>query len=130
VRKGRTVQYKKGVNNKVADVLSRQIHDNSACVSMTITEILPKWVEDLKESYVGDSWDEEILSKHDVDLQLDNKIKVHCGVIRKRDNMYVDSSHRWREKLIKVMYDFSFGRHSEILDTYQRVKRLFHWSGL
>jgi hypothetical protein len=38
------VQYKKGANNKAVDVLSRQIHNNSACVSMTITEILPKLV--------------------------------------------------------------------------------------
>jgi Integrase zinc binding domain len=70
------------------------------------------------------------LSKHVVDLQLDNKIKVHCGVIRKRDNMYVGSSHQWREKLIKVMHDSRFGRHSEILGTYQRVKRFFYWPGL
>lgn len=32
--------------------------------------------------------------------------------------------------MIQVLYDSSIGGHSEILGTYQRVKKLFYWPKL
>jgi Integrase zinc binding domain len=33
----------------------------------------------------------------------------------------------WRGKVVKSMHDSSEGGHSEVLGTYQRVKRVFYW---
>jgi RNase H-like domain found in reverse transcriptase len=57
------IQYKKGTDNKAADALSRQMQDNTVGETMAITEVIPAWIVELKESYTGDDWAKEVLSK-------------------------------------------------------------------
>jgi hypothetical protein len=52
-----TIEYKKSVENKVVDVLSRKEGHSKI---MRIFELISKWVDDIKESYEGDKWIEEV----------------------------------------------------------------------
>lgn len=45
------VVYRKGKENKVADVLSRQWEEAELA---TLTTITPRWMEEAMDSYVGD----------------------------------------------------------------------------
>jgi RNase H-like domain found in reverse transcriptase len=119
------IQYKKGIDNKAVDALSRQIQDNSAGVNMAITKVIPTWIEELKESYVGDSWAEEVLSKIASIMSANHSIRVHCGVIRKGNKLYVGSTHQWRERLITIMHDSSFGGHSRNLGNISKSQETF-----
>jgi hypothetical protein len=52
-----TIEYKKGVENKVADALSRKEgrigHFGQV---MTLSELVPQWVNDTTQSYESDPW--------------------------------------------------------------------------
>jgi uridine phosphorylase len=50
--------------------------------------VLPKWIEELRESYEGDVWAQEVL-KGAVDANMQGKLSTHLGVIRYKDRFYV-----------------------------------------
>jgi Integrase zinc binding domain len=124
------IQYKRGEDNKAADALSRKEPIEGEGNVMAITELIPKWIDELKSSYVGDPWAMDILAQgHSGELNA-SKFTIHNGVIRKGTRIYVGSQRQWREKLIQTLHDTSLGGHSGILGTYQRVKKLFFWPKL
>jgi RNase H-like domain found in reverse transcriptase len=86
------IQYKKGVDNKMADALSRReiVQENST--HMAITEINHVWLEELKESYQGDKWTQDIIHKETTQQELPSQVKLHCGIIRKKGRIYVGSN--------------------------------------
>jgi hypothetical protein len=57
-----TIQYKRGVDNKVADALSRRetVHDMEL---YNVSTRIPSWVTDLRQSYEGDEWASEVKEK-------------------------------------------------------------------
>jgi hypothetical protein len=48
------IQYRKGIENKVVDALSRREPEEISENIMAVTEILPTWLENLKNSYNQD----------------------------------------------------------------------------
>jgi hypothetical protein len=52
------IEYKKSVENKVADVLSRVVNPSVAAEHelQVVSEIIPQWVSDIQVSYVEDKW--------------------------------------------------------------------------
>ncbi|KAJ4814811.1 polyprotein [Rhynchospora pubera] len=127
------IEYKKGVENKVADALSRrsefplteeQIEVNA------VTELIPNWVDDIKESYEGDVW-MHALQESWKKKELDNdKYVRHQGIMRYKNRICVGHNKEWRVKLVKEIHTTSVGGHSGVLSTYQRVKKIFYWPGL
>ncbi|KAJ4754640.1 polyprotein [Rhynchospora pubera] len=59
------IEYKKGIENKAADALSRiqgeNVDDNASLHA--ITELVPSWMLDIQQSYVDDSWIEGLKQK-------------------------------------------------------------------
>jgi RNase H-like domain found in reverse transcriptase len=106
-----TIQYKRGVENKAADSLSRIPHSPDSGKLLAITELLPKWTEELKESYIQDEWAAEILSNAQSAIPLPPNITVHGGIIRKRTRMYVGCNNHWRGKIVQSLHDSSVGGH-------------------
>jgi RNase H-like domain found in reverse transcriptase len=58
------VQYKKGIENKAADALSRKHYSKEEETAMAVTEMLPSWIEEFKESYLEDEWATQVLQQH------------------------------------------------------------------
>lgn len=59
------IENKKGVENKVVDALSRKEGNEEvggAEINM-VSELIPQWVEDIKNSYEGDKWIEGLKDK-------------------------------------------------------------------
>jgi len=55
------IEYKKGIDNKVADALSRCEVSTGDLLTLqneffTFSELIPTWVEDIKSSYQNDAW--------------------------------------------------------------------------
>jgi RNase H-like domain found in reverse transcriptase/Reverse transcriptase (RNA-dependent DNA polymerase)/Integrase zinc binding domain/Retroviral aspartyl protease/Ty3 transposon capsid-like protein/Integrase core domain/Chromo (CHRromatin Organisation MOdifier) domain len=125
-----TIQYKKGEENRAADALSRRVHSTDTGEMHAISEVNPKWLEELKVSYEGDEWAQDVLSADQQSLALPPEITIHCGIIRKGKKIYVGKNEEWRTKVIQALHDSSLGGHSGILGTYQRVRKLFHWPKL
>jgi hypothetical protein len=54
--------YKKGVDNKVADAMSRHpLHSAEDSVCYAVVESQPKWLDDIVDSYIGDDYAQELL---------------------------------------------------------------------
>jgi RNase H-like domain found in reverse transcriptase len=45
------IQYKKGIENKTADALSRREHVTEGIEAMAVTTLNPQWLDELQESY-------------------------------------------------------------------------------
>jgi hypothetical protein len=50
------IEYKKGMENKVTDALSRMVTPTIEVEHelQVVSEIIPQWISDIQESYVGD----------------------------------------------------------------------------
>jgi hypothetical protein len=77
------VQYKKGVENKAANDLSRRPAEGVEDVVFTISEIVLTWLQELRTSYDGDQWVEEISHKGSQQQEGEDGISVHATIIRK-----------------------------------------------
>jgi hypothetical protein len=99
------IQYKKRVDNKVADALSRRSLVKEDSANMAITDINLVWLEELKESYHGDMWAQEMINKETNQEELSTHVKLHCGIIRKKGRIYVGDNVGWRNKLISTLHD-------------------------
>ncbi|KAJ4756090.1 polyprotein [Rhynchospora pubera] len=125
------IEYKRGVTNKVADALSRvEAKENHVSELRAVTELKPQWVEEIKESYQGDSGAHELLERLDQDQGDQDKYSVHQGVIRYKGRIYVGNMKEWRKKLVEEVHSTSIGGHSGVLGTYQRIKKMFYWPGM
>jgi RNase H-like domain found in reverse transcriptase/Integrase zinc binding domain/Integrase core domain/Reverse transcriptase (RNA-dependent DNA polymerase) len=124
------IEYKKGVENKAADALSRQPQMENCEKLMAVSEIIPSWLDELKESYVDDVWAKELLQEVNQGRQVREGISIHAGIIRKEGRIYVGTGQGWRGKIVQSLHDSSIGGHSDILGTYQRIKRIFYWPHL
>jgi hypothetical protein len=118
------IQYKKRVDNVTADALSRREHTPVKGESNAVTVVNPQWLEELTESYQTDPWAQNLLMKHQQGDKLPDHFNIHCGIIRKRNKIYVGIHQGWRSKMIRCLHDSHLG-HSGVLGTYHRLKRIF-----
>ncbi|KAJ4776988.1 polyprotein [Rhynchospora pubera] len=118
------IEYKKGCENKVADALSRR---EEASQLSAISEIVPKWVQDIKLSYANCEWIKTLQAKLDDGTLHTTKFTWHHDLFRFKGRLCVGSNGQWRMKLLKEIHDSSLGGHSGILGTYMRAKALFYW---
>jgi hypothetical protein len=60
------IEYNKGVKNKVVDALSRREGQFGLVCNEeihSVSELIPRWMEDIKDSYRDDKWIEGLWSK-------------------------------------------------------------------
>jgi Integrase zinc binding domain len=123
-----TIEYKKGTENKMADALSRR--GTQTMESLAIFELIPKWVEEVKGIYEGDTWVEEVKKRVSEKGEKEGLYQVNDGVIRYKGRLYIGEARDWREKMFKEMHDSGMGGQYGMLGTYQRMKMLFYWPNL
>jgi Reverse transcriptase (RNA-dependent DNA polymerase)/RNase H-like domain found in reverse transcriptase/Retroviral aspartyl protease len=119
------IQYKKGVENRAADALSRRVMVQGEGEVLTVTTINPQWIEDLKESYHNDTWAQELLLKQQNKKELPPKVLIHEGVIRQKQRIYVGTNNAWRSKLIQELHDSNIGG---IQEYWEHIKELGSYS--
>jgi RNase H-like domain found in reverse transcriptase len=86
------IQYKKGVENKAADALSRIDHTAGVGEKLVVSEIIPTWLDELRSSYQDDTWATAVLQGAQEQGNLSLDITIHAGVIRKNGRVYVGSA--------------------------------------
>jgi RNase H-like domain found in reverse transcriptase/Reverse transcriptase (RNA-dependent DNA polymerase)/Integrase zinc binding domain/Retroviral aspartyl protease/Integrase core domain/Retrotransposon gag protein/Chromo (CHRromatin Organisation MOdifier) domain len=124
------IQYRKGIENKAADALSRRPGLRQGSENYAITEITPSWLQELQTSYEQDVWANQVLHGRLQIPEGKGELLVHKGIIRFNGRVYVGNNHGWRSKIVQALHDSSIGGHAGIQGTYQRVKKLFYWPGL
>jgi hypothetical protein len=94
------IQYKKGIENKAANALSRRPHDRNEMEVVSVTEMIPTWLEELRGSYIGDTWATRVLQEVEEGKKVNTDVKVHSGIIRKKGRIYVGNNQDWRGKIV------------------------------
>lgn len=117
-------QYKKGVENKSADALSR------VGQFFEISVVQPVWVQEILNSYAVDSSAQQLLCKLAVSSPNAKGFSLSNGLIKKAGKIWVGANSALQTKLIAAFHAFAIGGHSGVLVTYQRVKKRFAWVGL
>ncbi|KAJ4757727.1 polyprotein [Rhynchospora pubera] len=131
-----TIEYKKGKENKAADALSRVQGQNwhmelSTADLTVVSEILPSWIQELTQSYTGDSWIDELKQKAALNSNDPNPLYTyHHGVLRFKGRICIGNNGTWRQQVLQSLHDTSIGGHSGINATYHKVKKLFFWPQL
>ena len=120
-------QYKKGTENTVADALSRVGH--LLAVSAT-SQSQPVWMQEVVNSYEVDPKAQQLIQQLAVSTENAEGFSLQQGIIKFQDRIWIGANSALKTKLISAFHDSAMGGHSGILATYQRVDKLFAWSGL
>lgn len=129
-----TIESKKGVDNRAADALSRIEGQNENSLTQVadmaaFTELVPQWVQDIKDSYKEDPWIAALKDKFK-EGEEHSKLSTHQGILRYKNRICVGQHGGWRQKLLEEIHDSSIGGHSGVNTTYRRLKAMFYWPGM
>ncbi|XP_073359923.1 uncharacterized protein [Aegilops tauschii subsp. strangulata] len=122
-----SIQYKKGVENTVADALSRVAH---LFPLQAISTSKPVWIQEVLNSYSVDSAAQGMLQKLAVDSKACPGFQLQDGLIKHGDKIWIGANTGLQTKLIQAFHSTPVGGLSGILPTYHRVKQLFSWTGM
>lgn len=122
------VIYKKGVDNRAADALSRKVSHTDTCAA--VSSCSPKWVEAIAASYVQDPHVQSIISKLVVDPVAVPHFSWKSGLLRYKNRLWVGQDQVLQQQIISALHDSALGGHSGVPITYSRVKQVFAWTGL
>lgn len=120
------IQYRKGLENRAADALSRCRQDTSASLAV-ITECLPAWLDDVKASYATNphatKWIQRLQTAPDVKQQFSLRKEVFYF----RDRIWLGGSVQIQQQIMTAFHSSTIGGHSGFPVTYTRIRRLFAW---
>jgi hypothetical protein len=94
------------------------------------SEIQPAWLQEVLNSYVTDLEAQRRLTELAVVSPDEHGYTLTQGVIQFRGRVWVGANSALQTKLITAFHSSAVGGHSGAHETYQRLKRLFSWSGL
>jgi hypothetical protein len=120
--------YKKGVDNRVADALSRKTTHSAQCNA--ISSVAPAWITEVVEGYQQDTATLDIIAKLTIDDQAVPNFTLQQGVLRLHGRIWIGSNPSLQLKLMKACHDSALGGHSGAPVTYRRMKQLFAWKGM
>lgn len=120
-------QYKKGVENIVADALSR-MHVHSSISALTVVQ--PIWLQEAVNSYAVDSQAQHLLMELAIKSHNAQGFSLTDGLIHHNGRVWIGANTGLQTKLITAFHSSPINGHSSSIATYQRLKKLFSWNGL
>nr|XP_027108798.1 uncharacterized protein LOC113728610 [Coffea arabica] len=126
------IQYKKGVENKVADALSRlyekgQPHITTTGSCLALTTVKPNWILELQGSYLSDDHCKDIISQLLLDPSSHPGYEWNSDLLKYNGRIYVGSTNGLRARIIQALHSSAIGGHSGQRGCWQRIKSLFYW---
>jgi hypothetical protein len=119
--------YKKGLDNKAADAMSRQDHQAQlAAVSMSI----PKWMEIVIENYQQDEEAKKLLTELAITGSNEKCYSLVDGIIKYKGRVWLGSHTEAHQAILLALHNSELGGHSGITATYNKIKALFAWPGM
>ncbi|WMV14796.1 hypothetical protein MTR67_008181 [Solanum verrucosum] len=122
------IEYKKGRENKAADLLSRvQLGEVSV---MMITPVVTELFEKIKKTWETDPVLQEILTKINDPNDGVKGFSFINQQLRKKGKLVVGNDSSVQQEIIQIWHEKPVGGHFGIENTYKRISSLFYWKGL
>jgi hypothetical protein len=115
--------YKKGVENRATDALSRKPADQATCHAISVCQ--PDWIQQIVASYDHDDVAKEMISKLVIDASSMPHYTWSQGLLRYKKRLWIGDAPELKLKLIAAFHDTVVGGHSEASVTYRRLKQVF-----
>jgi hypothetical protein len=122
------VIYKKGVDNRVADALSRKSSHDSCCAALSMST--PLWLQDVLRGYQSDQTALDLISKLSINSAAVPNFTLSDGLLRYKGRIWIGCNSTLQQKLLAACHSSAFGGHSGVPVTYMRMKKLFAWTGM
>jgi hypothetical protein len=129
------IEYKKGVDNKVADALSRKFEetregDFEDQTLFSITFPSPTWVEEIKATYESDPVLQGKISELLADAGNVSQYSFRSGLLLYKGRIVVGNVDSIRSKILHFIHDSPTAGHSGYQKTLHRAKHDFYWPGM
>lgn len=121
--------YKKGLENKAADALSR-CRSNEVYQLSTVSSCVPSWLEEVQKGYDSDISTSQLLAKVLLSPSQFPSYSLKNGILYYMRLIWLGANSELQLKIMSAFHCSAVGGHSGIQVTYSRVRRLFAWSGL
>uniref|UniRef100_A0A2N9HT66 RNA-directed DNA polymerase n=1 Tax=Fagus sylvatica TaxID=28930 RepID=A0A2N9HT66_FAGSY len=118
-----SIEYKRGSENKVADVLSRRTEGPNEEQLMAFSSPVPHWVDAIREEQQVRSQLQQLIQR----VQSGEAVgpwKVRDGLLLFKDRIYVDTDSPLKQDIIN---QFHASSHEGFHKTFQRVHSNFYW---
>ncbi|GKC00536.1 retrotransposon-related protein [Tanacetum coccineum] len=122
------IQYKKGVENKVADALSRI--QSGELLSMMFGSVDSELLDKIKAAWISDPILQKVISKLQVNASSHSKYQWKDNELRRNNKLVIGNDASLRQQLLQWMHNSPQGGHSGITATLKRIQRLFYWTKL
>ncbi|GAB2284266.1 hypothetical protein Dimus_039655 [Dionaea muscipula] len=119
------IEYKKGVENKAADALSRR-HEEKLSAMMAVT---PSWMEEIQRSYTTDPYAQSLIQALNSDFPKP-PYSLQSGLLRHKGKMYIGAMGNLRQQLLQEHHCSPHSGHSGIEVTWRKLRESFFWPGL
>jgi hypothetical protein len=124
-----TVEYKKGVENRVADALSRK-EGWAEEVALSLLSIpTPDWIDKLKEQYKIDEELKSLFKKWQSKTLNSAKYAVRDGLLFYKNRLYLGGCKVIKDQVLAFVHSDPMAGHSGYERTMQRAKRDFFLEG-
>ncbi|WVZ67898.1 hypothetical protein U9M48_016915, partial [Paspalum notatum var. saurae] len=122
------IVYKKGVDNRVADALSRHLEAPLTCAALS--SVTPQWISPVQTGYSQDPETMDIMSKMSIDPQAIPGFELSNGLLKFQKRVWIGNNPELQQQLITACHSSALGGHSGIPVTYRRMKQMFAWKGM
>jgi len=125
------VEYKKGVENRVADALSRKEGWEEEDPSLSMLTIpVASWIEELKQQYAVDPELQQLLAKWQGNELDTRKYSLRDGLMFYKQKILLGQSPQLKAQVLQYVHSDPMAGHSGYDKTLQRAKRDFYWKGM
>jgi hypothetical protein len=124
------VEYKRGVENRVADALSRKEGWEDDISLTMITIPIASWIEELKQQYAVDPELQQLMAKWQGNELDTRKFSLHDGLLFYKQKILLGQSPQLKAQVLQYVHNGPMAGHSGYDKTLQRAKRDFYWKGM
>jgi hypothetical protein len=119
--------YKKGLENNVADALSRCPSSEQL---LALSVVQPQWPRDIQDSYYHIPEAQQLLSQLSLNSEDQVPYTLVNGITRYHGKIWLGSNKPFQDKIFAALHDSAVGGHSGAPATYHKIKKLFYWPGM
>lgn len=122
------IWYKPGVENKVADALSRMLGEQVCMLQMTAPKCV--YLVELAEQVEQDPLYKKIIQRYKAGILTDTGYEMRDGRFYMEGRLVILAASKITRELMEQFHSSLVGGHEGVLKTFKRMSREVYWKGM